>query len=167
MWFHVSLGAVCGRGGDSHLSDSDLRAPTHCPCKVGTVLATQGPLAFRLVVVLSPEKLDQRNRMQHAHGKGSLNFQGSEAWLFEFRPGIFTCDSDTCAESWAHAQTETDYLSVLGLYFLVYSLASSYVSRPWSWSSFLMCFRCEVQDFVVFNAGCLMPWEPHGGKAKP
>lgn len=30
-----------------------------------------------------------------------------------------------------------------------------------------MCFMCEVQDFVVFNAGHLMPWEPHRGKAKP
>ena len=61
----------------------------------------------------------------------------------------------------------TDYLSVLGLYFLVYSLASRYVSGPWSWSSFLKCFRCEVWDFAVFNAGRLMPWEPHGGEAKP
>ena len=64
--FHVSPGAICGRGGDSHLSDSDLRAPTHCPRKVGAVLATQRPLASRLVVALSPEKLDHRNRMQHA-----------------------------------------------------------------------------------------------------
>ena len=44
-------------------SDSDLRAPTLG--KVGTVLATQGPLGSGLVVVLSPEKLDPRNRTQH------------------------------------------------------------------------------------------------------
>lgn len=43
--------------------DSDLRAPTLG--KVGTVLATQGPLGSGLAVVPSPEKVDQGNRMHN------------------------------------------------------------------------------------------------------
>lgn len=47
MRFHVRLGAVCGGGESSHVTRrqeavTDLRAPTLG--KVGTLLATQGPL---------------------------------------------------------------------------------------------------------------------------
>ena len=62
-------------------------------------------------------------------------------------------------------RTDRDGLCLYLVY--IFWFTSRYVSRPWSWSSFLKCFRCEVQDFVVFNAGRLMPWEPHGGEAKP